>query len=425
MRAAFSRASLLVHANTEGQLSDSTALSPNRSSTTRGRVLFHEAVHYWQQLSQGFLVKLADEEWARLRTYEAKGEMAGTGPVRREFERRDPRVGCSARDLHECLARYWEIIAFGPAQVIRHEWQTDREAAHPDFQQAWKRMRHSLGAPETASSFTDVFMAMLMIGGEYAAPFIDSCQRFGDAAAFIFPCLAHLALTTDQPTTSYATLADECGQRLVDDASRTIDNSSLPLTERYDSVMVQLGFLAHQAFLRTVPSESRTGYGLAAYSRSRLATNPAHAATFQRVTAAARALATTETVRALAQRQGWNESSREGLFISGLHLLENAMATPGLVTSRTLLQFAGLAPTVGYANDVLLPLSLVWRERGLANAEELTEVDMVRALVELASRPSTGDEDRLVTAACVHTQARWDAFVRAEREHNRAVPHDP
>jgi len=60
--------------------------------------------------------------WARLRTYEEKGDLVDVGPVRREFERRDSSTAYSARDLHECLARYWEVVAFGSAQVTRREW---------------------------------------------------------------------------------------------------------------------------------------------------------------------------------------------------------------------------------------------------------------------------------------------------------------
>jgi len=411
------------------QSTDSTALSPGQNSSARHRVLFHEAVHYWQQLSQGFLVKLADEEWARLKAYEEKGDMASAGPIRREFERHDPVTGCSARDLHECLARYWEIVAFGPAKVIKREWQLDRTAVHPDFQQAWTESQRLSGTPEGASGFADLFMAMLMIGGEYATPFIDACQRFGHSGAFVFPWLAHLALTTDRPTASYATLTDECGQRLADEVANILRDSRVPLTEQYDSTMVELADLAHLAFLRTLPHDSMTGYGMTAYAQSRLDTNPAHAATFKGIATAANALATTETVQAIARRWGWDEGSRkgefpEGLFLEGLRLLEGAMATPGLHMSRTLLLTAGLAPAVGYSNGALLPLRMVWRTQALARAEELSEVDLTRVLVELASRPSADDEDRIVTALSAKTQARWDAFVRAARDHNR-VAHVP
>jgi len=291
LKATFCRASLLVQVNGEPQPTDSLALSPGRSSTTRSRILFHEAVHYWQELSHGFLIKLADEEWTRLRTYEEKGEVAGIGPVRREFDWQDPGIGFSARTLHECLARYWEIIAFGPAQVISLEWQLDRTAAHPDFQQAWKEARHS--TPENASSSDDVYMAMLMIGGEYAAPFLAAWQQFGPDAAFVFPWLAHLALTTDRPTTSYAMLTNECGHELANEVSEILDDPAIPFTERYDSTMILLGPRAHLAFLRTLPHDSMTGYGLTAYSPSHLRTNPAYAATFDAVVTAASALATT------------------------------------------------------------------------------------------------------------------------------------
>lgn len=189
MRATFSRIALMIQIDGEPQPADLAALSSGQR-TSRNRVLFHEAVHYWQQLSQGFLIKLVAEEWARLQAYEESGEVSSVGPIRREFERRDQLTGYSARDLHECLARYWEIIVFDPAKLTRLEWRKDRTSAHPDFQTAWKRERHSSGTPENASSFADLLNAMLMIGGEYATPFIEACQQFGHAAAFVLSASA-------------------------------------------------------------------------------------------------------------------------------------------------------------------------------------------------------------------------------------------
>lgn len=414
MRATFCRASLLVHVDGEPQESDSTALSPGRNSPARSRILFHEAVHYWQQLSQGFLVMLADEEWARVRAYEKNGKVSAPGPVRREFERVEPAVGYSARHLHECLARYWEIMAFGPAQVTRLDWETDRTAAHPDFQKAWKQARRRFGRREDASGMPDLFTAMLMIGGEYATPFIDACHQFGHAAAFVFPWLAHLAFGTDRPAFSYSTLTAAWGKELAEQVTKILRDPSVPRTERYESTMVQLGEMAYLAFLRTLPGRSMTGPGMAAYGRSRLATNPAHAAMFDRARAAAHSLATTETVRVITRQLSGKERSRKWLFREGVRLLENAMATPGIGSSRALLQLAGLAPTVRYSNSELLPLATVWRAHGLADAKEWNAVDVVRALVKLTNAAFT-DEGNSATAPGGETQVRWDAFARAEQ----------
>jgi hypothetical protein len=411
----------MIQVDGEPQPGDSTALSPHRNSTARCRVLFHEAVHYWQQLSQGFLIKLADEEWAQLQAYEDRQELSGPGPVRREFERQHPGSGYSARHLHECLARYWEIMAFGPANVIRHEWQLDRAAAHRDFQEAWKGIRRSSGAPAEASGFVDLHTAMMMIGGEYAAPFMEACNRFGEAGTFVFPWLAHLALTTDRPADSYATLTEKCGQQMADDAREMLTDSQTPIDERYESTMLRLATTAHTALLETLPGNSMLG--LTAYSRSQLATNPSHAAAFQRMLEAARVVATAKTVREIARRWGWDQGSKEGPFIEGLHLLEKLMATPGMYGSRPLLQLTGLAPAIGYSNGDFLPMGMAWRASGLAEVKKLSEetldeLDLVRALMNLSSRRAT-TEDRLVAVLSAETQARWDSFVQADRRADR------
>lgn len=313
-------------------------------------------------------------------------------------------------------------MAFGPAKVIHYEWQIDRTAAHRDFQEAWKRMRRSFGSPDEASNFYDLYTAMMMIGGEYAAPFMEACNRFGEAATFVFPWLAHLALTTDRPVDSYVTLTEACGRQLADKARETLTGSQIPIDERYESTMLRLATTAHTALLKTLPGDSMLG--LTTYSRSRLTTNPSQAATFQRVFEAARALATTKTVREIARRWGWDERSRDGLFIEGLHLLEKLMATPGMHGSHPLLQLTGLAPAIGYSNGDFLPLGMVWQTSGLAKAKELSEetlneLDLVRTLMNAASRRATSDEERLIAALSAETQARWDAFVQAERGTDR------
>lgn len=416
----------MIQVDGEPESADPTALSPHRDSSVRSRMLFHEAVHYWQQLSQGFLIKLAAEEWAQLLAFEDRGELSGPGPVRREFERQGPGTGYSARHLHESLARYWEIMAFGPAEIIRHEWQLDRSAAHRDFQEAWKRMRRSYGAPEDASGFVDLHTAMMMIGGEYAAPFMEACDQLGETATFIFPWLAHLALTTDRPAASYATLIDKSGQQLANEALEMVTDSATPIDSRYQSAMIRLGIPAYAAFLQTLPRDCMLGYGLTAYARSPLKTNPVHAAAFEGlVAAAANALARTETVRANARQWGLDDNSEKNLFIEGLNLLEKFMVTPGIYASRPLLQLAGLAPTIGYSNGDVLPLGMIWRASGLAearklSAETLSELELMRALMNSASRPSMSDKDRFVATISAETQARWEAFVRADEDTNRS-----
>ena len=110
--------------------------------------------------------------------------------------------------------------------------------------------------------------------------------------------------------------------------------------------------------------------------------------------------------------------------MEGLGLLERAMATPGLVMSRKLLQLAGLAPAVGYSNGAFLPLGMVWRARALADAEALGKVDLFRELVKVASRPSTSEKDCSLEKHYIEAQTRWDVFEQAVRELDRAAHTD-
>src|SRR5215213_11572445 len=97
------------------------------------RVVFHETVHYWQQLSQGFLLRRAEEDWQRLIDYERAGQVGRDDSVSREFYREEPTLGFSAHDLQECLARFWEVVALSPNRIMRDDWISDRSSFHPDY----------------------------------------------------------------------------------------------------------------------------------------------------------------------------------------------------------------------------------------------------------------------------------------------------
>jgi hypothetical protein len=74
------------------------------------RVLMHEATHYWQQLSQMYLLLVADEEWGRLNRFRLEGRAVEPGPLSTALRTPHKGVGFSAHDLAESASRYWDIL---------------------------------------------------------------------------------------------------------------------------------------------------------------------------------------------------------------------------------------------------------------------------------------------------------------------------
>jgi hypothetical protein len=163
--------SLLVEVEDEACPLDASALAPGRWVAVENRPLFHEAVHYWQQISQSFLVGLAAENWERLLNYEHRGEVTSPGPVAEEFNRVYPTLDASAKDLHECLARFWDVVAVGPRRVVETEWKTRRALALPDVVTLYRMNRAGAAADADTWGEEDFNFAMIMVAGDYAAPY--------------------------------------------------------------------------------------------------------------------------------------------------------------------------------------------------------------------------------------------------------------
>src|SRR3954467_12457235 len=106
MSAVFHPVSLLIEVDHEWEQPDTRTLRvPAEYKPNQSRILFHETLHYWQQLAQGFLIRLADEEWQRLLTYKNEKQIIPPGSVRQMFAKKE-KYGFSAKELSESLASY-------------------------------------------------------------------------------------------------------------------------------------------------------------------------------------------------------------------------------------------------------------------------------------------------------------------------------
>ncbi len=167
------------------------------------RVVFHETVHYWQQLTQGFMAKLAEEDWLRLTAFESGKADTGPGPWRRELVRLDPAAGFSARDLQESLARFWDVHVIGPHTLLEIEFQDPRRSFDEAFQANYFTFKkkglivHPLHGGYSSLAFD---MAMNAAAGHYARPYQYVQQRMNPAlTGALFPLVGHFAMQTERP----------------------------------------------------------------------------------------------------------------------------------------------------------------------------------------------------------------------------------
>ncbi len=85
------------------------------------RHLYHESLHFWQLVSSRFLQLLVIDEWERLRAFEERSEIVPSTRWQDTFGRALPGEPFSARDLVECLARFWDVHTRSPLRIIREE----------------------------------------------------------------------------------------------------------------------------------------------------------------------------------------------------------------------------------------------------------------------------------------------------------------
>lgn len=182
------------------------------------RKIFHETLHYWQHISQGFLVRLIEEDWQRLQSFEATGNIPPAGPLKRAFVTRDAKAEFSPRDLIEAHARYWDMHAIGPPRLIEADLDNPHRDTDPILTRAayeemkaegriWRHIdENGEGLGYSGFSFD---LAMRLAGGAYARPYLqlsDATNTY--TAGVLFPLVAHCAMQSNSPVATFARLIE-------------------------------------------------------------------------------------------------------------------------------------------------------------------------------------------------------------------------
>lgn len=413
--ARFWPASLLIDANCEPSSIDFAKLWPTRAVDAGTRVFLHEVVHYWQSLSQSFLVRLAAEDWQRLEIYERTGAVLGPGAVRRAFDEPGSRTGWSPRDLHECLARFWDVIAAGPRKVLEEEWAAGRSTALRDVRELHRRRRPEKTMPSGTWDGDDLAMALLMVGGEYASPYLTVAEGELEHAAFLFPWLAHFALQTNAPSVAFDRFVRNLGPKLAPAVTELLESPRVARTDLFEFTMLEIFYSA--AVLCVADAEAAgdpVGIARAVFAQSALRFHPVYSWSFQGpVGRAADALARTQLVE--YARRIWGVPANTRRTVGG-YLLVRALATPGLPVSRTLLLASGVTPPcVRYSNEEVQPLGQIFRADIADWPDEWKEDDILWAVTQAARNRDLTSEELEVAEHCVAIQKKWERFTLASR----------
>ena len=413
--ATFWPVSLLVDAGCEPGSLDPSGLWPSAPADGTVRAFFHETVHFWQNLSQSFLVRLADEDWQRLLAYEQTGTVPASGEVRRVFDSRDSEAGWSARDLHECLARFWDVIAAGPNRVLQEEWDAGRADALPDVRELLRRRHSEANLPKGAWDKADLVVALVMAAGEYASPFLTIAGEGLEHAEFLFPWLAHFALQTNAPAETFDRFVREIGPKLARQVAELLKTPGVPRSELFEFTMSQL-FISVSMLCVVNAEGANDPVGLAnvVFQEGSLPTHPLYSWIFRGpVLRTAAALGRTQLAK--QARRSWDYPRNTEGFV-GVQLLGRALATPGLPESRTLLLASGIVPPcVRYSDGTVQPLGRVFRDDVANWTDDWQENEVLWKVTLPALERDLEQEEQRITNQCATIQQRWEAFAKATR----------
>lgn len=217
--ARFNRISLLIDID-HGSLPPKSLVlrAPIKIRPKVSRIIFHETVHFWQQVSQTFLARLAEEDWCRLKTFETRGRIEQPGPVRTEYTRVYPEYDYSARDLQEGLARYWDVHVISPITLMDLEIEDEKHRIPPAVVAKYTAVKQ-VAAQIDPSGYPDhIFeLAMSFTAGNYAKPYIHLREKTSSfVAAVLFPLAGHFALQSDQPVPFFADVLNRAIPMLKD-----------------------------------------------------------------------------------------------------------------------------------------------------------------------------------------------------------------
>jgi hypothetical protein len=218
MRATLNRVSLVIEIDVPWRKPDPMLiLDPAASKEPLSRILSHEAIHYWQQLSSSYLQALAAEDWRRLTTFTRTAVAEGPGPLGMHFRQPDSALRISPTDLAEAVSRYWDMCNIGPHNFI----ETALESGAKFDTEANARYDEALRSgffrqPDDAFSQITLELAMCLGGGLYARPYLHLQDMVGPTCAMtLFPLICHWCLQTREPAHVFDAFASTAAASLA------------------------------------------------------------------------------------------------------------------------------------------------------------------------------------------------------------------
>ncbi len=216
--------------------------APQKIEPKKSRVIFHEAVHFWQQCSQTFLAQIADENWSRLKTYEETGEIRPPGPSTIEYTCHIQGHGFSARDLQEGLARFWDVHVISPITLMDIEIEDSKRCIPKPAANEYRRIKRIASAIDPSGYPAAIYdLAMDFTAGNYAKPYIDLRERTSSyIATALFPLAGHFALQSDRPVPFFMDLVERAIPHIDEKPGARVTDVWPLLYHRVRNLAVQL-----------------------------------------------------------------------------------------------------------------------------------------------------------------------------------------
>ncbi len=366
------RVSLLIDIADKSFPARSSVLrEPKAYKPERSRDVMHETLHYWQQVAHGYLIPIVAENWKRLKAYEATGRVPPAGPRRMAFEKKDPALGYSGKDLMESLTRVWETHVCGPVELLHRA-----------------RGGGLLAAPMgEAYNAHDVRHALEEAGGRYAKPYLDVQDRTNEiVAGAVFPIAAHLAFQTSKPLRWFPEFVDE----LEDEAAKLL-REARPEERRIESIWVDLYCAGRKKGLALL--EDADLWPVVAIRNMGLLDNPVFAALDKRLSKVIPKFLETPVGRSV-HRQFHQLGDKLAMLLA----FDLVAATPGIAAHRGLLIDTLPPPVLRFADGEIWLLGDVDRREHIPHGNP--------AVWETAQWQQRAKESLSV-------QKRWEALLKA------------
>ncbi len=365
---------------------------PAAHEPRESRVVFHETVHYWQQISQGFLAKMAEEDWQRLSRFESDGSLLDAGSYRREFVRRDKDAGFSARDLQESLARFWDVHVIGPHRLLELDFADPHRHIDDFFKEQYYgfKAKGMIIHPEHGGYSDLAFdMAMEACAGNYARPYQSLRERFNPVVTgTVFPLAGHFSLQTQRPVEVFVRTVEELAPYL----------ERLPKGQPIHVLWEVCYPLVRDTASRVWHSQGNGNLMMSGTMivNGPLQEHPVYKWIFSELDCASRVLDGTPFAEKIAKGFG---GLPEGL--AGIMAVDYCLSCPGDTTNRSFLVEWLAPPCVCFSDKKR------WLLGELHRREIIPEMDETEQMLSAYRRQ--------VAEQTVKIQDRWSAFRKAAR----------